>query len=88
MPTIDVTESQDLLSEKPVRRRQRQGASKEAVASSAASTGSAVNERVGAGGEEDDSTWYLYLPGLVGAGTALLVVGFLSFSSWRKSQTS
>lgn len=87
MPTIDVTESQDLLSEKPVRRR-RQGGSRAAVASSAASTGSAVNERVGAGGEDEDNTWYLYLPGLVGAGTALLVVGFLSFSSWRKSQTS
>ncbi|OSX58774.1 hypothetical protein POSPLADRAFT_1048972 [Postia placenta MAD-698-R-SB12] len=35
---------------------------------------------------DDDRTWYLYIPGLVGAGTALLVVGFLSFSSWRKSQ--
>ncbi|KAH9936067.1 hypothetical protein B0H21DRAFT_833840 [Amylocystis lapponica] len=43
--------------------------------------------RAGAG-EEDDRTWYLYIPGLVGAGTALLVVGFLSFSSWRKSQGS
>lgn len=39
--------------------------------------------------EELDNTWYLYLPGLVGAGTALLVVGVvgaLSFSSWRKNQ--
>lgn len=40
--------------------------------------------------EDDfDSTWYLYVPGLVGAGTALLVVGVigaLSVSSWRKSQ--
>lgn len=38
--------------------------------------------------EEEDSTWYLYLPGLVGAGTALLVVsvvGALSFQSWRKN---
>lgn len=37
--------------------------------------------------EDEDSTWYLYLPGLVGAGTALLVVsvvGALSFHSWRK----
>lgn len=36
----------------------------------------------------EDSTWYLYLPGLVGAGTALLVVsvvGALSFHSWRKN---
>ncbi|EJD06600.1 uncharacterized protein FOMMEDRAFT_102453 [Fomitiporia mediterranea MF3/22] len=38
--------------------------------------------------QEEDSTWYLYLPGLVGAGTALLVVsvvGALSFQSWRKN---
>ncbi|OJT15209.1 hypothetical protein TRAPUB_8224 [Trametes pubescens] len=35
---------------------------------------------------EDDRTWYLYVPGLVGAGTALLVVGLLSLQSWRKNQ--
>ncbi|KAH9838418.1 uncharacterized protein C8Q71DRAFT_751049 [Rhodofomes roseus] len=35
---------------------------------------------------DEDRTWYLYVPGLVGAGAALLVVGFLSLSSWRKSQ--
>ncbi|KAI9512055.1 hypothetical protein F5148DRAFT_1165884 [Russula earlei] len=37
-----------------------------------------------------DGAWYLYVPGLVGAGTALLVVGVigaLSFSSWRRNQT-
>lgn len=37
-----------------------------------------------------DAAWYLYVPGLVGAGTALLVVGVigaLSFSSWRKNQS-
>jgi hypothetical protein len=36
-----------------------------------------------------DDAWYLYVPGLVGAGTALLVVGVigaLSFTSWRKNQ--
>jgi len=40
--------------------------------------------------EDFDGTWYLYVPGLVGAGTALLVVGVigaLSFSSWRKNQS-
>lgn len=40
-------------------------------------------------GEDEDNTWYLYLPGLIGAGTALLVVsvvGALSLHSWRKSQ--
>lgn len=39
-----------------------------------------------------DNTWYLYIPGLVGAGTALLVVGIvgaLSFSNWsRRNQGS
>ncbi|KAH0585419.1 hypothetical protein H2248_008660 [Termitomyces sp. 'cryptogamus'] len=44
--------------------------------------------------EEDgeDNTWYVYLPGLVGAGTALLVVGIvgvLSLSNWsRRHQNS
>ena len=39
--------------------------------------------------DDEDNTWYLYLPGLIGAGTALLVVGVvsaLSLSSWRKNQ--
>lgn len=37
-----------------------------------------------------DGAWYLYVPGLVGAGTALIVVGVigaLSFSTWRKNQS-
>ncbi|KAK2460878.1 hypothetical protein APHAL10511_007348 [Amanita phalloides] len=42
--------------------------------------------------DDVDSTWYLYVPGLVGAGTALLVVGIvgaLSFSTWsRRNQGS
>ena len=40
--------------------------------------------------EDLDGAWYLYVPGLVGAGTALLVVGVvgaLSFSTWRKTQS-
>ncbi|KAI0264487.1 hypothetical protein BC834DRAFT_883346 [Gloeopeniophorella convolvens] len=40
--------------------------------------------------EDLDGAWYLHVPGLVGAGTALLVVGVigaLSFSTWRKSQS-
>lgn len=37
-------------------------------------------------GADESNTWLLYIPGLVGAGTALLVVGALSFSSWRRSQ--
>ncbi|KAL0954839.1 hypothetical protein HGRIS_003782 [Hohenbuehelia grisea] len=41
--------------------------------------------------EDIDNTWYLYLPGLVGAGTAMLVVGVigaLSFQTWRRNQAS
>ncbi|KAH9850250.1 hypothetical protein C2E23DRAFT_930389 [Lenzites betulinus] len=38
------------------------------------------------GDAEEDGTWYLYIPGLLGAGTALLVVGLLSLQSWRKNQ--
>ena len=42
------------------------------------------------GTEDLDGAWYLYVPGLVGAGTALLVVGVigaLSLSTWRKNQS-
>jgi hypothetical protein len=43
------------------------------------------------GRDDIDSAWYLYVPSLVGAGTALLVVGVigaLSLSSWRRNQGS
>ncbi|KAG6331466.1 hypothetical protein ID866_7625 [Astraeus odoratus] len=43
------------------------------------------------GRDDIDNAWYLYVPSLVGAGTALLVVGVigaLSFSSWRRNQAS
>jgi hypothetical protein len=42
--------------------------------------------------DDYDSAWYLYIPGIIGAGTALLVVGIvgaLSFSTWsRRNQGS
>lgn len=42
--------------------------------------------------DDMESTWYLYIPGIIGAGTALLVVGIvgaLSFSTWsRRNQGS
>ncbi|KAF8071723.1 hypothetical protein FPV67DRAFT_1412355 [Lyophyllum atratum] len=42
--------------------------------------------------DDAENTWYLYIPGLVGAGTALLVVGIvgaLSLSNWsRRNQGS
>lgn len=37
--------------------------------------------------DDVDGTWYLYIPGIIGAGTALLVVGIvgaLSFSNWSR----
>jgi hypothetical protein len=37
-------------------------------------------------GYDVDSPWYLIIPGLVGAGTALLVVTAIGLSSWRRSQ--
>lgn len=44
------------------------------------------------GQDDADNTWYVYIPGLVGAGTALLVVGIvgvLSLSNWsRRNQSS
>ncbi|KAJ7158808.1 hypothetical protein C8R46DRAFT_1110360 [Mycena filopes] len=55
------------------------------------STASLFDNRA-AGKLDDGDTWYLYVPGLVGAGTALLVVGVisaLSFSTWsRRNQGS
>jgi thiamine pyrophosphokinase len=47
------------------------------------------NRRPGVG--DIDNAWYVYIPGLVGAGTALLVVGVigaLSLSTWRRNQGS
>jgi len=41
--------------------------------------------------DDMEDSWYLYVPGLIGAGTALLVVGVvgaLSFSTWRRNQGS
>jgi hypothetical protein len=42
--------------------------------------------------DDVDNTWYVYIPGLVGAGTALLavgIIGVLSFSTWsRRNQGS
>lgn len=70
-------------SEKPVRRRRRKDTVVGAQPPASVSSKSAIEDPLEG---QEDNTWYLYLPGLVGAGTALLVVGFLSFSSWRKGQ--
>jgi hypothetical protein len=66
--------------EVPVVRRRRKKAEMEVI------------ERTEKLGEDIDNAWYLYIPGLVGAGTAILVlgvVGALSFSNWsRRNQSS
>lgn len=35
--------------------------------------------------DDADDSWYLYVPGLIGAGTAILVVCALGLTSWRRS---
>ena len=49
-------------------------------------------DKTSAGLDEMENAWYLYVPGIIGAGTALLVVGIvgaLSFSTWsRRNQGS
>jgi len=52
----------------------------------------ALLDKTSAGLDDMENTWYLYIPGIIGAGTALLVVGIvgaLSFSTWsRRNQGS
>lgn len=83
MPAIEIGSDDNVDADREVRRRR---AKKDDASDTNASSTSLVEKRTMP--EDDDNTWYLYLPGLVGAGTALLVVGFLSFSSWRKGQGS
>lgn len=83
MPAIEIGSDDNVDVDREVRRRR---AKKDDASDTNASSTSLVEKRTMP--EDDDNTWYLYLPGLVGAGTALLVVGFLSFSSWRKGQGS
>ena len=88
IPTIDLSASQlHGLPESPLRKRRR-GKKEEQRYSGPPSSASAVEEKERTVAGDEDNTWYLYLPGLVGAGTALLVVGFLSLSTWRKGQSS
>ena len=81
-PTVEIVSSDEDADHELRRRRAKADDASDANASST----SLVEKRTVP--DDDDNTWYLYLPGLVGAGTALLVVGFLSFSSWRKGQGS
>ncbi|KAI9000578.1 hypothetical protein BD414DRAFT_574146 [Trametes punicea] len=95
MPTLDVrrpvvSPDAPLPSIPSVRRRRQPRSRALAEDEDDADLSSSMIESVHAepdlGAGEDDRTWYLYVPGLVGAGTALLVVGLLSLQSWRKNQ--
>ncbi|TFK27210.1 hypothetical protein FA15DRAFT_666721 [Coprinopsis marcescibilis] len=85
MPSIDITGSatpeSDPDHEVPTVRRRRKKAEEMAII-----------ERTEKLTEDIDNAWYLYIPGLVGAGTAILVlgvVGALSLSNWsRRNQGS
>ncbi|KAF9790908.1 hypothetical protein BJ322DRAFT_999930 [Thelephora terrestris] len=65
-----------------VRGRGREVGESESLASSIVKESSTMST----GYEDVDSPWYLIIPGLVGAGTALLVVTAIGLSSWRRSQ--
>lgn len=81
MPDVSIDTFGDLNDEKPRRRRRKQGESMVEQASRDSREGS----------EDSDGTWYVWLPGIIGAGTALLAVGLIgamSIGSWRKSQNS
>jgi len=89
MPQVDVLTA-SATSEKP-RRRHKPAADSdsktEKMSPARATTTSMTSLRDTL---EDDHGWVLYIPGLIGAGTALVavaVVGALSFSTWRKNQS-
>jgi len=78
MPSVDVRVSSEASQ---TRRRQKEGSQNKGLVE--------VPQRARRT-DDLEGAWYLYVPGLVGAGTALLVVGVvgaLSFTSWRKNQT-
>ncbi|KAH9945247.1 uncharacterized protein BXZ73DRAFT_96236 [Epithele typhae] len=100
IPAIDVARGAGATAHDPLppplrNRRKRRGTytrggdgyeEEDADAELSSSMVESVHREPDIGADGEDSTWYLYLPGLVGAGTALLVVGLLSLQSWRKNQ--
>lgn len=83
VPHVPANTNVDENEKQPRRRRRRETRPRDENLAASVTSKSAVEDPMDG---QEDNTWYLYLPGLVGAGTALLVVGFLSFSSWRKGQ--
>ena len=91
MPTIDVTRAADAHPLPAMRRRRKRETgygytSDDADAELSSSMVESVHREPDLGAEDEDRTWYLYIPGLVGAGTALLIVGLLGLQNWRKNQ--
>ncbi|RDX57589.1 hypothetical protein OH76DRAFT_1395432 [Lentinus brumalis] len=90
MPTIDVARPSDPPMPPMRRRRKREHGygygGDDADAELSSSMVESVHKEPDMGEGDEDRTWYLYVPGLVGAGTALLLVGLLSLQSWRKNQ--
>ena len=92
MPTIDVARPSDPPLPPMRRRRKREPGygyrygSDDADAELSSSMMESVHKEPDMGAEDEDRTWYLYVPGLVGAGTALLIVGLLGLQNWRKNQ--
>ncbi|KZS92597.1 hypothetical protein SISNIDRAFT_412611 [Sistotremastrum niveocremeum HHB9708] len=81
MPTVDIlnNESQEIEKDWPRRRKSKV----EQVGVDQAQRGHEY--------QQAEDNWYVYIPGLVGAGTALVlvgIVGVLSFGPWRKTQNS
>lgn len=91
MPQVDVLASASSVhsgGDKPRTRRRRKQPDDDtkelALTKTGASSVASLREQI-----DDDHGWVLYVPGLIGAGTALVavaVVGALSFSTWRKNQ--
>lgn len=97
MPRVDVLAASATSASQHGRRRRKHADSGSTVAAekkvsgapgalAKAATASVVSVRDTL---EDDHGWVLYIPGLIGAGTALVavtVIGALSFSTWRRNQ--
>ncbi|KAJ4495026.1 hypothetical protein C8J55DRAFT_498206 [Lentinula edodes] len=89
MPSIELDSAlrTDPFSENHLRDRRRRGKGQEDAVQAQEGSRSLVGNTAG----DVDSTWYMLLPSLVGAGTALVivgVVGVLSFSWSRRNQGS
>jgi hypothetical protein len=81
MPDVNIDGFGDQIDEKPRRRRRKPGESMVEQ----------VSRDSREGNEDSDPDWYVWLPGLIGAGTALIAVGLIgamSMGNWRKSQNS